>query len=842
MNNYTPMMRQYLSIKEKYPDTLILFRLGDFYELFFEDAKIASKELQLVLTGRHAGVKERVPMCGVPHHAIKNYAQRLINRGYKVGIVEQLEDPSLAKGLVDRDVIQIMTPGAFIDFTTENNNYLTSLIDNGFNYSLAYADITTGELFTLNLEKDFATLLSYLDSLETKELVLDFASTEELRQKLRLHRHLLLSHENQDDVLLEFEPLLSDITDMFQMKAVSLLLNYLLKTQKRNLNYLQKVKVERPLLALNIDYYSRKNLELITSLRKDEKYGTLFWLLDETKTSMGKRMLKHYIERPSRDLKIIQQRLDMIETLLERFLAKDRINKFLNDIYDLERLIARISYGNANGRDLLQLKASLLIVPLIKTVLTDFTDTHFLELNQKLNPLTDLAALLEKAIDEDAPITIKEGHIFKKGYHAELDKLISLTEGGNNWIIDFEKNERERTGIKNLKVGYNKVFGYYIEISTGNIPLVKDEFGYIRKQTLTNGERYINDTLKNQETLILNAVDKRKNLEYELFLALRRELEIYITPIQTLATNIAFLDVINSLATVSSKNNYVRPKFNEERAISLKASRHPVLEKVLKTHQFVENDLEVASNTDILLITGPNMGGKSTFMRQIALITIMAQIGCFVPAREANLMLFDQIFTRIGSSDDIISGQSTFMVEMSEINTALKYATENSLLIFDEIGRGTATYDGMALAQAIIEHLASKVHAKTLFSTHYHELTFLEDHLPPLQNMQTLIQEEKDQVNFLYKIAQGAMNKSYGINVARLAGLPSPLLNRATKILKELEQGQFKKAGITVENNIFQVPEKNQLSEIIKKINPLETTPLEALKLLYELKKVEEES
>jgi len=831
---YTPMMMQYLEIKEKHPDTLILFRLGDFYELFFDDAKIASKELQLVLTGKNAGADDKVPMCGVPHHAIKSYIAKLIARGYKVGVVEQMEDPALAKGLVDRDVIQIITPGAVMDVANSDNNYIVGVDETDFCFVVSYADLSTGEISVLNVEHDMTSLLSELDNLLTREIVVKSTFSSEILTQLSENRNFLISREDDDEVDLEYEPVLGDVKDLYQMKSIVRLINYLKKTQKRNLEYLQKAIVIKGSQSLQIDSFSRLNLELTRTIRSEDKYGSLYWLLDETKTAMGGRLLKRWILKPSSDFEEIAKRQMMIGAMIDDFMNREEARKLLDEIYDLERLIARISYGNAHGRDMLQLRNSLKAVPAIKKTLTKLKNSQYDDLVSHMDSLESICELITRSIREDAPIVIKEGGIFKKGYHPELDELIELSHGGKNWLAELETREREKTGIKNLKVGYNKVFGYYIEISNGSVSSVKPEFGYERKQTLTTGERYITPELKEKESLILNADERQMTLEYELFVELRKTIQAQTGAIQQLANKLALVDVLASLAEVSAKNRYVRPIFNENRNVDVVQGRHPVIEKVMKQNRYVANDVYMPANNDVLLITGPNMGGKSTYMRELALIVVMAQIGCYVPAKSANLMIFDQIFTRIGASDDLVSGQSTFMVEMSETNYALRHASENSLMIFDEIGRGTATFDGMAIAQAIIEYITSRIHAKTLFSTHYHELTSLEKELPTLRNVQVCVAEENDQITFLYKVKDGSMNKSYGINVARLAHLPDLLLTRAKEILLTLEEKDIPPA----QNVMQRLPaEEEDWIKNIKKIDPLTMTPLEALNYLYDLKK-----
>lgn len=831
---YSPMMMQYLKIKESNPDVLILFRLGDFYELFFDDAKIASKELQLALTGKNAGVEERVPMCGVPHHAIKSYIAKLINRGYRVGIVEQMEDPATAKGLVERDVVQIITPGAFMDVSSDDNNYTVAVDETDYCYILAYADLSTGEINVMNVEKDISSLISELDNILTHEIVVKSTFNKEAITTITSKRKILISYEDNDEITLEFEGVLQEVKDLYQMRAIMRLINYFRKTQKRSLDYLQVAHVIKTNKALQIDAYSRLNLELTRTIRSDEKYGSLYWLLDNTKTAMGGRLLKQWISKPSSDINEIIARQDMIQSFIDNFMIRNDVRVMLDEVYDLERLIARISFGNANGRDLLQLKTSLKPLPALKDALSKLNNAHIDDIANKFSNFDDLVDLIEKAISEDAPITIKEGGIFKPGYSSELDEIIALSHGGKKWVAELEEKERERTGIKTLRIGYNRVFGYYIEVSKGQIDQIKDEWGYQRKQTTVNGERYITEELKEKEALILNADERRMRLEYDLFVDIRKKVQDKTQLIQRLANNLAVIDVIASLAEVSSSNNFIRPKFNFERRINIIEGRHPVIEKVLKEKFYVANDVNLDSNTDVLLITGPNMGGKSTYMRELAIIVVMAQMGCFVPAKEADLMVFDQIFTRIGASDDLVSGQSTFMVEMNETNHALRHATENSLLIFDEIGRGTATFDGMALAQAIIEYITARIHAKTMFSTHYHELTELDKEIPSLKNVHVCVKENDDEITFLYKIKEGTMNKSYGINVARLAKLPNELLSRAKEILHELESKGVPSVGnVLIQND----PVEEEWIKEVKNLDPLSMSPLEALNYLYELKK-----
>ncbi|MDI9503876.1 MAG: DNA mismatch repair protein MutS [Erysipelotrichaceae bacterium] len=832
---YTPMIEQYLSIKEQNKDFLIMFRLGDFYEFFFEDAEIASKVLQLVLTKRAAGNKQKIPMCGVPHHAVTSYLAKLVDHGYKVGIVEQLEDPSEAKGIVERDIVRIVTPGAIIDYDEGPNNYIIAIDEGKDEYHLAYADISTGEINVTNLEKDALSLASFISNLNSKEIVVRKEFPSKVLSNLKTHMNIVVSYEDNDYQAGLYDEIFSDVNDIDLIKVGTRLINYLVKIQRRDLTYLKPIVVSRAKESLLIDAFSRTNLELTRTIRSDEKYGSLFWLLDDTATAMGRRLLKSWINRPSRDEEEINRRLNIVDTLIKNFIVREEIRLSLQQMYDLERIIAKVSFGNVNPRDLLQLLQSLEAFKPIKQKLNVLKNIHLNELLDKCDDFAFLIKLLQRSIREDAPLTINEGGIFKQDYHEGLDELIDLTKGGRRWITQFEETEREKTGIKNLKVGYNSVFGYYIEISNSFLPQVKDEWGYVRRQTTKGGERFINQDLKEKEALILSAEEKRQVLEKQLFIELQKEIQTYTRQIQRLSMVISEIDVLCSFAKISANNQYVRPSFNHKRLVIIKEGKHPVIDKVLQKNQYVANDILLDKNTDMLLITGPNMGGKSTYMRQLALIVIMAQMGCYVPAKEANLMIFDQIFTRIGASDDLISGQSTFMVEISEANYALRKATVNSLLLFDEIGRGTSTYDGMALAQSMIEYVATNVKAKMLFSTHYHELTMLEDKLPTLKNVHVEVKEQVDEVTFLYKVKEGAMGKSYGVNVAVLAGLPLDVVNRARQILRDLEKER--QQFIPTKQIKEDIKEDPKWLIDLKNIEPSRLTPLEALQYLYEIKK-----
>ena len=830
-NKISPMMLQYINIKENYMDVILFFRLGDFYEMFFEDAILASRELELTLTGKNAGLEDRIPMCGVPHHSANLYIEKLVEKGYKVAICEQIEDPKEAKGVVKREVLQVISKGTMMnsEFLDEkSNNYIGNIVDLNYIYVICYADISTGELNALFLEKNEDRMLQEILSLGLNEIIVKNEFDKNLLNILKNKYKKNISIYDLDEDTNLYKEIYDDISDDRYLIAIKHLLSYLINTQKRSLTHLQKVKIINNNKYLKMDIHTKRNLELTESLRLKSRNYSLLWLLDKTKTAMGSRMLKNWIENPLVDINQINNRYDIIEKLLEEFILKEDLKSLLFEVYDLERLCGRISYGNTNGRDLLQLKNSLKVLPNIKAILKD------LNFYKNIETLDDLYNLLLTSIDDDAPITIKEGGIIKQGCNNELDELKINRSSGKDFVIKMEQEERNRTGIKNLKVGYNKVFGYYIEVSKGNVSLIKDEYNYERKQTLANCERYITPLLKEKEAMILGAEEKIINLEYNLFIEIRDKVRTYINRIQEIAKVIAEIDVLQSLATISEENNYVRPILQTKREIFIKDNRHPVVEKVLD-ETFVPNDIIMDENTDILVITGPNMAGKSTYMRELVITVIMAQIGSFVPAKECRIPIFDKIFTRIGASDDLVSGDSTFMVEMKEANTALSNATQNSLIIFDELGRGTATYDGLSLAQSIIEYIHDKIKCKTLFSTHYHELTKLEEHFKRLKNVHVSALEENGKITFLHKIKDGSIDKSYGIHVAKLANLPDDLIKRANEILLTYEN---KKEVVISKQLSFDLDEKNEENEIEKKlknINPLEITPMQALNILYDL-------
>ena len=830
----TPMMQQYLDIKDENSDIILFFRLGDFYEMFFEDAYIASRELELTLTGKNAGLDERIPMCGIPYHAANVYIEKMVEKGYKIGICEQVEDPKQAKGIVKREVIQIISKGTLIDdesLTSYLNNYVGSILDFGHCYVISYADISTGEINAKMLPHNKNLLTSEIISLNIGEVILSDKVDKGVLSLLKNQFHLTTTVTDQISDLKGYEYIYEDVSDMRYIESVKHLLTYIFNTQKRDLTHLQKLVIHENKNYLKMDIHTKRNLELTETLRLKQRNYSLIWLLDKTKTAMGSRMLKSFIENPLINKDEINRRYDVVDTFLTEFILKDDLVKCLMEVYDLERLSGRIAFGNANARDLLQLKSSLKVLPQIHSILDEI---HY---HKNILVLDELYDLLDRSIYETPPVTIKEGYLIKEGYSSELDELKDLRKGGKDFVADFEEKERERTGIKNLKVGYNRVFGYYIEVSKGNVSLIKDEFGYERKQTLANAERYISPILKEKEALILNAEEKIIELEYNLFIEIRDKIKEYIPSLQEIAKVISEVDVLQSFATVTEENNYVRPILNEDRNIRIIDNRHPVVEHVL-SNEFVSNDIIMDPDTNILLITGPNMAGKSTYMRQMAITVIMAQIGCFVPAKEATLPIFDAIFTRIGASDDLVSGESTFMVEMNEANRAISNATLNSLILFDELGRGTATFDGMALAQSIIEYIHDSIGCKTFFSTHYHELTDLENNLKHLRNIHVSAREEDGNLIFLHKIQNGSIDKSYGIHVAKLAQLPTKVINRADQILK-IYEGKEKKRDICIQEALpieELIPAKSPLEEELDKINPLEITPMEALNVLYQLK------
>ncbi|MBC1774437.1 DNA mismatch repair protein MutS [Listeria seeligeri] len=855
MAEYTPMIKQYLEIKDKYQDAFLFFRLGDFYEMFFEDALNASQILEITLTGREGGTKEKIPMCGVPYHSASGYIDTLIEKGYKVAICEQVEDPKTTKGMVKREVVQLISPGTVMDergLKAKENNYIAALYCyEGKEYGFAYSDLSTGELKSTVIEASEDRLINELTTLSTKELIVSESEKEVLSNVMKEQLGLTFSVHEEDTIPTENEKLVTRHMSLSEKRAIGKLLHYLKETQKRDLGHLQQAVHYETSNYMKMDYYSKRNLELAASIRGKGRQGTLLWLLDNTQTAMGGRMLKQWIDRPLIDRNKIIERQNDVSELMAHFFERLELVENLKNVYDLERLAGRVAYGNVNARDLIQLRNSLYQIPRIRATLLSMNTPSLTTLANQLDPCEELTEKLEEAITDSAPISIREGGIIKDGYNSQLDTYRDASRNGKTWIAELERKERELTGIKTMKVGFNRVFGYYIEVTRANTHLLP-EGRYERKQTLTNAERYITPELKEKEKLILDAEEKSMELEYQLFTEVRETVKDYIEGLQKLAKSVSEIDCLQSFADISEKNHFIRPTLSEDGSLHVKQGRHPVVEKVMGAQSYVANDCDLDANREILLITGPNMSGKSTYMRQVALTAICAQVGCFVPAEEAVLPIFDQIFTRIGAADDLIAGQSTFMVEMLEARNAIVHATKDSLILFDEIGRGTATYDGMALAQAIIEYIHENVHAKTLFSTHYHELTDLEKELRGLQNIHVSAVEENGKVVFLHKIKEGPADKSYGIHVAELAELPTSLIERARRILEQLENDE-KKVIISNEKQPEVIHEEVQLSmfpvepeqkisskeaKLIKEIatlNIMQMTPMDAMNKLYEL-------
>lgn len=834
IDKLSPMMRQYIEIKKECEDCIVFYRLGDFYEMFFEDAIIASRELELTLTGKQAGLEERVPMCGVPHHSYASYVEKLIDKDYKVAIVEQLEDPKTTKDTVKRGVVQIITKGTKMDsLEASDNNFIGNIYMYQYAVGISLIDVSTGEVYITILDNDNDIISKYLAKKNVLEVIVSSSTDRNLVNILRTKYNIIVTITDNllDDKTYDY--IYEDIEDDRLVTTLKHLLFYIIENKKGDMHHLQKAILLKSSNYLEFDNNTKRNLELTETLRRKERTYSLFWLLDKCKTAMGSRFLKETISSPLTDKKEIIRRYDIVSLLSTEFILRDELIKALDNVYDLERLTGRISYGNLNAKDLLQLKTSLEELPNIKRILKE------LKYDKEINTYDELTSLLEKAIREDAPFTLKEGRLIKQGYNKELDELKEISSGSKDFILKLEQEERERTGIKSLKVGFNKIFGYYIEVSKSFIKDIKEEFGYDRKQTLANCERYTTKLLKEKENIILGAEDKIINLEYKLFMDIREVVKRYIKDLQKTSKTICEIDMLQAFSVVSDEYKYTRPQITDENKVKLIESRHPVVEKVLNNN-YVSNDIVMDNNTSILLITGPNMAGKSTYMRQMAITVIMAQMGCFVPAKEAQLPIFDKIFTRIGASDDLVSGSSTFMIEMEEANYAIANATDKSLILFDELGRGTATYDGMSLAEAILEYIHNNIKAKTMFSTHYHELTNLEKKLKHLKNVHVSAVEEDGKITFLHKIKNGSVDKSYGIHVASLANLPKELINNATKILNQYENKKTKVSNFE-QTTLFEEKEldkeDNKLEEKLKEIDPLYLTPIDALNLIFELKK-----
>ena len=874
MAELTPMMRQYMETKKEYPDCILFYRLGDFYEMFFDDALTASKELEITLTGKNCGLEERAPMCGVPYHAVDGYLNRLVSKGYKVAICEQMEDPATAKGLVKRDVVRIVTPGTNLDtqaLDESRNQYIMCVVYIADRYGLSVADVTTGDYFVSEIddsEKLFDEIYRYMPS----ELICNEAfymsgmDLDLLKEKLGITIYTLDAWYFDDEICAR------TLKDHFHVGALEglgladydcgviaagALLKYLLETQKQDLSHITGLTVYASGKYMLLDSSTRRNLELCETLREKHKRGSLLWVLDKTKTAMGARTLRKYIEQPLIRKKDIEERLDAVAELKDQAISREEIREYLSSVYDLERLMCKITYQSANPRDLIAFERSLSMLPHIRCILQDMSSTLLKELYQELDPLEDLCALIQKAIVDDPPIAMKEGGIIKDGYHEEVDRLRTAKSKGKEWLARLEEQEREKTGIKNLRIRYNKVFGYYLEVTNSFKNLVPDY--YTRKQTLANAERYIIPELKELEDTILGAEDKLYALEYELYSEVRDAIAAEVLRIQKTAKAVAQIDAFASLALTAERNQYVRPKINEKGTIDIRDGRHPVVEKMIPSEMFIANDTYLDDKKNrISVITGPNMAGKSTYMRQTALIVLMAQIGSFVPASSANIGLVDRIFTRVGASDDLASGQSTFMVEMTEVANILRNATSKSLLILDEIGRGTSTFDGLSIAWAVIEHISNSklLGAKTLFATHYHELTELEGKISNVNNYCIAVKEKGDDIIFLRKIVKGGADKSYGIQVARLAGVPESVTSRAKEIVEELVQADIttrikdiavqggEKPKIKAKHydevdlaqmSLFDTVKDDDVIQEIEDLDLANLTPIDALNTLYQL-------
>ena len=833
-NKLSPVMIQYLDIKDKYEDCIIFFRLGDFYEMFFDDAILVSRLLEITLTGKQAGLEERVPMCGIPYHSYASYLNTLVEMGYKVAIAEQITDPKTTKGMVERDVVQIITQGTRLDtdLDAKDNNYIASLYQIDNSTIISYIDISTGEVNVSIIDNN--QVIEKINKLKIKEVIVNESFDRKTIEELRTKYNILVTITNNLIDNNEYEYIYNELEDVRLKTSIRHLIYYILENKKGNMHHLNKAKFIKSDEYLEFDLNTLNNLELVETLRDRTRKYSLFWLLDKCSTAMGSRYLKQNIESPLTNEKEINKRYDLVEKLNNEFLLRDELDKLLNRVYDLERLCSRINYGNLNAKDLIQLKNSLEVFPNLKEIFNK------LDYYKDFKTYEDLYLLLDKSIREDAPFTLKEGNLIKDGYNKELDELKNISKGSIDFIFKLESEEKKRTGIKNLKVGFNKVFGYYIEISKSNLKDIKEEYGYIRKQTLTNAERFITPILKEKENIILGAEEKINALEFKLFDSIREVTKRYIKDLQESSKVISKIDMLKSFSIVSEQRSYIRPIITNKE-IELIEARHPVVEVVLDNN-YIPNDVVMDKTTNILLVTGPNMAGKSTYMRQLGVISIMAQIGCFVPCKEAKIPIFDKIFTRIGASDNLVSGESTFMVEMKEANNAIQNATDKSLILFDELGRGTATYDGIALAQSILEYIHDKIKAKTVFSTHYHELTTLDKKLKHLKNIHVSAVEENNEVIFLHKIEDGPVDKSYGINVASLAHLPKSLIDRANQILDYYENKKPKKEPVE-QTSLFDYSTElinEDYKEIINKlesINVIEMTPIEALNTLYEMKK-----
>jgi DNA mismatch repair protein MutS len=837
---YTPMMQHYLKMKEENPDSILFYRLGDFYEMFFEDAKLVSQELDLVLTGRSAGVEEKVPMCGIPFHAANSYIQRLVKKGYKVAICEQLEDPSSAKGLVDRGIIKIITPGTYMDATMDakSTNYMASCDVSSFEITVIYCELSTGELKYQTLQRSLVALQKALLEQNVSELVCPMTMDKKWMAALEEMDTMLISKHKKANIDPEDLPLLNGIESESLKEAFALLMAYLKDTQKQRIDHFLPIESMDKDKVLVMDYETKNHLELVSSQSSNAKAESLWSFMDKCQSAMGSRMLKRWIEYPLIDAENIAKRQAAVKDLKENFMLRENLKEHLVYVYDMERLASRMAYGNASPRDVLQLVATLEHAKPILDLASSLNSYP------EFNDVPDCQELyneIKNAIIENPPLTLKEGGVFNDGYNQELDEVRKIAKQGKDFILELEAKERERTGVKSLKVGYNRVFGYYIEVRNGNLDNIKEEFGYHPKQTLANATRFITQELKEKEEQILHAQETKVKLEQSLFNDLLLRIKRDLFDLHACAQALSTIDVLVSLAILASEKGYVCPVFHPGYNVNVVEGKHPILDDRMKKKRYVSNDWKMSEEEHIQLITGPNMGGKSTYMRQNALLVVMAQMGSFIPAKTAQLPIFDRIFTRIGASDDILTGKSTFMVEMMEANTALRYATKHSLILFDEIGRGTATYDGMALAQAMLEYIDEAIGAKTLFSTHYHELTELAEEHQSMRNVHVDVREEKNEIEFRYRVIEGKADKSYGINVAKLAHLPKVVLDRASQLLLNFENqdnNQNYQPSLFVMDQVQ--PEKSQLLQQLQELDIDSMTPRDALDCLYELKKLSE--
>lgn len=837
---YTPMMQHYLKMKEENPDAILFYRLGDFYEMFFDDAKLVSQELDLVLTGRSAGVEEKVPMCGVPFHAANSYISRLVKRGYKVAICEQLEDPSNAKGLVDRGIVKIVTPGTYMDSTMDakTTNYMASCDISSFEITVVYCELSTGELKYQTLQRSLVALQKALLEQNVSELVCPMAMDKKWMSALEEMETILISKHKKSSVDSQDLPLLNGIESESLKEAFALLMAYLKDTQKQHIDHFLPIESMDKDKVLVMDYETKNHLELVSSQSTNAKAESLWSFMDKCQSAMGSRLLKRWIEYPLIDAKKIAKRQAAIKDLKENFMLRENLKEHLVYVYDMERLASRMAYGSASPRDVLQLVATLEHAkPILDLAISLDSYPEF----SQVPDCQELYNEIKNAIVENPPLTLKEGGVFNDGYNQELDEVRRIAKKGKDFILELEAKERERTGVKSLKVGYNRIFGYFIEVRNGNLSNIKDEFGYHAKQTLANATRFVTQELKEKEEQILHAQETKVKLEQSLFNDLLLRIKKDLFDLHACAQALSTIDVLVSLAILASEKGYVCPVFHPGYNVNVVEGKHSILDDRMKKKRYVSNDWKMSEDEHVQLITGPNMGGKSTYMRQNALLVVMAQMGSFIPAKIAELPIFDRIFTRIGASDDILTGKSTFMVEMMEANAALCYATKHSLILFDEIGRGTATYDGMALAQAMLEYIDEAIGAKTLFSTHYHELTDLEKEHPSMHNVHVDVREEKNEIEFRYRIIDGKADKSYGINVARLAHLPKVVLDRAAQLLTNFENqdnNQNYQPSLFVMEQVQ--PEKSKLLQQLQELDIDSMTPRDALDCLYELKKLSE--